>query len=363
MGARLCGAGGGRGAGYAAAEGGAAGAAAGSPGAPLRLEAPSDDVVPCVCPLGGERFAAGGTEGWSGGVPLRLDPRGPEAGFAATPGSGAAADAVATPALAFQGHGMSVSALDTLGEESAPEALLFTGSRDCSVRLWDLATGGQIFQHKLLAGRPARLSGVRGQLGGCGQIPGVGEILRNVVTAVRRLPAAGAAAVVQASEDLQLRLWDVRGGLRPAAAVPAGPNQVICLDVSDDGNLVACGTKGFSRENCEVKLFDLRGGLRQLASQPCADQAIEALRVVGPDRCLVASKDGFLRGVSLPEALVVGERGPAAAGYTALGTQRRAVGGPVALAALAAPGGVTLELLAWKDATLGAPPELLASAG
>merc|ERR1719240_2332900 len=98
------------------------------------------------------------------------------------------------------------------------------------------------------------------------------KILRNVVTAVRRVPNGVASnAVVQTSEDLQLRLWDCSAaGLRAAMAVRSGPNQLICLDVTDDGLYAVCGSKGFSRENCEVKVFDIRGGLRELYSVPCA---------------------------------------------------------------------------------------------
>lgn len=56
-----------------------------------------------------------------------------------------------------------------------------TGARDYTVRLWDLETAD------------------------CVQ---TGKIARNVVTFVRRVP--GERAVLQASEDLRLRVWDVR---------------------------------------------------------------------------------------------------------------------------------------------------------
>ncbi|CAE7945930.1 unnamed protein product [Symbiodinium sp. KB8] len=190
------------------------------------------------------------------------------------------------------------------------------------------------------------------------------KILRNVVTAIRRVPQPGAAAgaAVQASEDLQLRLWDTRQGILkgPAAAVRAGPNQLICLDVSPDGNYVACGSKGFSRENCEVKVFDLRASLQELHALPCADQTIEALRHLGSDRCLTASKDGHVRAVSLPSPKVVLERRSTkigAAGYTALGVSETGA----ALCAWVGPEGVGLELLAWKDLRLDQQPTVLAT--
>eukprot|EP00971_Amphidinium_carterae_P180860 3587790-Amphidinium_carterae.1 len=43
---------------------------------------------------------------------------------------------------------------------------------------------------------------------------------------------------VQTSEDLQLRLWDFRTGFVEATAVRAGPNQLICVDVTDDGRYI-----------------------------------------------------------------------------------------------------------------------------
>ncbi|CAJ1419862.1 unnamed protein product [Effrenium voratum] len=179
------------------------------------------------------------------------------------------------------------------------------------------------------------------------------KILRNVVTAVRR---CGSSTLVQASEDLQLRLWDTRNLSKPAIAVPSGPNQLICLDVPEEGQWVACGSKGFSRENCEVKLFDLRGGLRQQAALPCADQTIEALRCADRQHVVLASKDGHLRGLSLTEPTepkVLWERRGSSA-YTALG-----VCDGSCLAAGAGPEGLTLELFALSD--LKNAPTLLAS--
>ena len=43
--------------------------------------------------------------------------------------------------------------------------------------------------------------------------------------------------MAQASEDLQLRLWDLRTALSkgPAMAQRAGPNQLICMDAHEVG--------------------------------------------------------------------------------------------------------------------------------
>lgn len=338
------------------------------------LPKPVDDVLSFVVPFGGTHFAVSGIDGWVyfydwqrqslGGKfrahkkavnrLLSLHDRGGRILTASTDAtvriwsggdalpsvaaSGVEQDAV--PALTLEGHRMAVSALDIVPNDGCA---LFTGSRDCTVRLWDLERGIELQQSK---------------------------ILRNVVTAVRWVPLSR-GLVAQASEDLQLRLWDAAsGGLKMAHAVHAGPDQLVCLDVTDDGNYVVCGSKGFSRENCVVKIFDVRSGLRQLASLPCAEQTIEALRMAGPDKCLFASKDGNIRAVALniseaAPAIVTGSGMPLAQGaYTALGLCRRDGGeGPVAMAASVASGESRLELLSWDDAELRQPAKLLAATG
>merc|ERR1712216_988732 len=227
------------------------------------------------------------------------------------------------------GHDISVVALDVLDGSFADNSggtLLVTGSRDCSLRSWDLESGKELSRRK---------------------------VLRNVVTphCLRRLPGS-TSSLVQASEDLQFRLWDLRiGGNVPAHAVHAGPDQLVCMDVSDDGNYVACGSKGFSRENCVVKIFDLRTGLQELDKLACADQTIEALCIVSADRCLIAGKDHFLRTVELPKVHVAAERAQGNKPYTAMGVCRRpGLLGPVVLTAASDQDGVRLELLAFPDA-------------
>eukprot|EP00434_Breviolum_minutum_P004688 symbB.v1.2.004131.t1/scaffold232.1/size259024/8 len=136
-------------------------------------------------------------------------------------------------------------------------------------------------------------------------------------------------------------------------AVRSGPNQLICLDVPEDATFVACGSKGFSRENCEVKIFDFRGSLQQQSALACADQTIEALQCFGRDECLIASKDGHLRALSLPEPKVLWERRGSHLAYTALGlTASRC------LTASLASGGLALELFALQKKQM---PELLAT--
>mmetsp|Transcript_23406 Transcript_23406/g.49914 ORF Transcript_23406/g.49914 Transcript_23406/m.49914 type:complete len:376 (-) Transcript_23406:308-1435(-) len=318
------------------------------------LKTPADDVIHWASGFGESRMLASGSDGW---VYIYDSARGIEIG-SFRPHHKAVSRVVPVnertiltssndatvklwslsgevePVLTFTGHAMSVSAMDLLDwtEDGQLPNYLFTGSRDCSVRLWDMATAKELHQKK---------------------------ILRNVVTAVRTIP--GQLNVVQASEDLHLRVWDTRTSLDAVHAVRTGPNQLIALDVTQDGFYAVCGSKGFSRENCEVKVFDLRMGLKQLASLPVADQTIEALRVVAPDRCLVASKDGHIRTLSIPDIEIIQDRGPAIGAYSALGVTHLATGELVALAAISSPSGTSLEMLAWPGHVVDKPAVLWAT--
>lgn len=333
----------------------------------VRLPPPADDVITSICAFGDSHFAAAGVDGWvhfynwqepelagcfraHRKAANRLLPLANSVLLSASadatvclwrssasdvlPAAAVAGgDDVQQAAMTFEGHGMSVSALD-LVDAGAEARWLVTGSRDCTVRAWDMETGAEVQKQK---------------------------ILRNVVLALRRLPQM--PVIAQASEDLQLRLWDLRSGLKQTHALHGGPNQLLAMDVSDDGHYVVCGSKGFSRENCEVKIYDIRGGFRQLCAVACADQTIEALRVVSGDRCLFASKDGFVRCLSLPEARLVSEHGPSPACCTALGIHRRTGSGPVALVAGTGPEGPRLEMLAWPDVSVTESPEILSCSG
>jgi len=106
--------------------------------------------------------------------------------------------AAPTPPLAgtLSGHTLSVSAVDVWPDGTTA----MSGSRDCSVRLWDVSAAREV----AAVATP-----------------------QNVVTCIQRV---GDALVAQGGEDLCVRLWDVRalgGGcaaatLKPAASVLGG---------------------------------------------------------------------------------------------------------------------------------------------
>ena len=76
---------------------------------------------------------------------------------------------------------------------AADERSLASGSRDTSVRTWDVQTG---------------------------QCTARVKTPRNLVTCLKYLPAESPASLVQGGEDLRLRVWDVReGGLRPSLTI------------------------------------------------------------------------------------------------------------------------------------------------
>ena len=122
------------------------------------------------------------------------------------------------------GHTLPVTTVDC-----CPKAdLLASGSRDYSVRIWDIPT------HKEIS---------------------IAKVNWNVVTFVKWLPER--RMLVQCSEDLQLRLWDVRESpIRATMAVTVGNNFATRCDVSED--LILTAHRGFNAEGCEAKMWDIR---------------------------------------------------------------------------------------------------------
>jgi WD40 repeat protein len=116
---------------------------------------------------------------------------------------------------------------------------VFTGSRDYTVKGWDIETG----QSKVEFSAP-----------------------RNIVTAMKCHPT-DQNILFQCSEDLCVRVWDVRmpsssssGGTggQPAACINGFVYFPLCIDVRKDGVLFCTGNKGFDSIGCDVKVWDLR---------------------------------------------------------------------------------------------------------
>jgi WD40 repeat protein len=112
---------------------------------------------------------------------------------------------------------------------------LFTGSRDCSVILWDLATATVVAKN---------------------------HIQRNVCTHARSFSAAAPTSdllhcVAQTSEDRFLRLWDVRT-LTVATTFPQQRHILSSCDVSPCGRYIATTSHGINGDGCYVDLWDVR---------------------------------------------------------------------------------------------------------
>jgi len=127
----------------------------------------------------------------------------------------------------YSGHDMVVTGV-TLSPSGSH---LLTGSRDNTVRLWDVA-GGQCIRMTTLA--------------------------QNVVTHVCWSHGIDSTMVAQSSEDKTVRLWDTRS---LHVAVTTAPKQYIqtCCDLSGaDDRLCLSASNGFGGSGCEATLWDLR---------------------------------------------------------------------------------------------------------
>ncbi|CAM9598490.1 unnamed protein product, partial [Scytosiphon promiscuus] len=129
----------------------------------------------------------------------------------------------------FEGHDLACTAV-ALSED---EMTLWSGSRDTSVRAWDVQTG---------------------------QCTSSAKVPRNLVTCLQHLSGGSSSSVVaQGGEDLRLRVWDAREhGLRPSMSIEGFTFFPLCLDSSKDGHQIITSCKGFNGSGCETKLWDLR---------------------------------------------------------------------------------------------------------
>jgi len=184
----------------------------------------------------------------------------------------------------IQAHGMSINGLVI----NPANTVLASGCRDYSVGMWDTATGSAIAR---------------------------AVIERNVVTAMRWVPG-DQHCFVQASEDLTLRVWDVRTAA-PVQSIATGSDIPLCCDVAPDGYRIVTGHNGFEGEGCAVSVWDrramssgayythgLNGGahITQLRGH---QQAVKACKLFAPTAgsgellCASGSKDGVIKVWSL----------------------------------------------------------------
>lgn len=147
---------------------------------------------------------------------------------------------------------------------------VFTGSRDYHVKGWDIETG---------------------------KCTSTFSNPRNIVTALEFDQSASSANLLyQSSEDLCVRVWDVRsssgsGIINHISGFVYFP---LCISMDCDGNMMATGCKGFNSVGCEVKLWDLRKTSKPLAEYLGHSQDVTAVKFSRDGYLLSVSKDGTI---------------------------------------------------------------------
>jgi WD40 repeat protein len=190
------------------------------------------------------------------------------------------------------GHSGSVNALAALGDGRVVSA-----SEDCSLRVWDLATGETV---RTLEGHADSVNAVAALREGrlvCGSGDGsvrvwdlaTGETVRTLEghgDSVRAVAALPDGRVVSGSDDRSLRVWDLATG--EAALTLKGHAPVLAVAALPNGRIVS------GSDDCSLRVWDLATGetVRTLAGHTDWVNAVAAL----PDgRVVSGSEDGSLR--------------------------------------------------------------------
>ena len=223
----------------------------------------------CVCSVTGSDEVVLATGGKDLEVVLSRLHDGVSTGASCGLATGAGASAVAGVATGTmcKGHSREVTSLEWA--PTRPD-LLFSCSRDKTVKQWDLASGREV---QTFSGHSTAVAGVTVVSAGAEIVSGgrdgvlvrwdvtTGAKMRetrlsqNVVTSLRAVP--GTDLLVQASEDKQLRVWEV-STLKPVLSFPRQQYIQTCCDVATDGNFLLTGSNGFNGHGCFVTLWDRR---------------------------------------------------------------------------------------------------------
>ncbi|KAJ0406356.1 hypothetical protein P43SY_006964 [Pythium insidiosum] len=216
-----------------------------------------------------------------------------------------------TEPLELCGHSLNVSTIAVDDEESS----LCSGGRDTQTILWDLSTR---------------------------QIKAKNTTAQNVITCSKWVPRE--RVIAQGSEDLSVKLWDERTGLRTPAQVLRGYIYFpLCLDVTEDGLYLLTSSKGFNGVGAEVRVWDRRTGRQLLQFDghqqdataccflPPHDSGAESTIDLAPaiPTPVSASKDGTIKvwDVTSPPSVICEERDATAEMYTSIAS----LGGGVVL--------------------------------
>ena len=173
----------------------------------------------------------------------------------------------ATQQHRYSGHDLAVTGI-TL---SPCGSQMLSGSRDNTVRLWDVADG---------------------------QCIRVMSLAQNLVTHVCWGRASGSSLVAQSSEDKTVRLWDTRF-LHVASATAPKQHIQTCCDLSGaDDRFCLSASNGFGGNGCEATLWDLRSCARPLREFTGHFETVNGCCfILSPTRFMAAtcSNDGTIR--------------------------------------------------------------------
>jgi WD40 repeat protein len=139
--------------------------------------------------------------------------------------------------------------------------LLLSGSADWTIRLWDVFSETELNRNL---------------------------INWNVVTS---LMWKDENTAIQTSEDLRLRVWDIREkSIFKSAVIGVGDNFATCCDVRDE--VVVTGHRGCNGDGCEIKFWDLRKK-EIFVNVNHHSQSVESVKFLS-DKVISAGKDGKL---------------------------------------------------------------------
>lgn len=149
---------------------------------------------------------------------------------------------------------------------------IVTGSSDYTLRVWDLNKLVQIDSNR---------------------------INWNVITCVKWIPEE--PCIIQCSEDLRLRIWDIREApMKLSCITSVGDNFCTNCDIKD--NLIATGHRGFDSQGCETKLWDKRN-LSKLVDIRGHEQSVEGTLFIN-ESLFTCSKDGKINRYNLKGEII-----------------------------------------------------------
>lgn len=165
-------------------------------------------------------------------------------------------------------HGLNIAAISAVS--SHPE-LLYSGSRDYSVKVWDIATTTSLSEY---------------------------SCPRNIVTSLCT-SEHDPNLLYQGAEDLNVRVWDIRSTNTnvPAHVLSGYVYFPLCMSRQQSGYLLATGTKGFNRVGCGVMIWDMRQSAKPFVEHKGHAQDVTGIsfsHAFGEEVVLSCSKDGTI---------------------------------------------------------------------